>query len=336
MQSQPIWTLILAAGDGRRLQSLTTQGGIAVPKQFCSLSGGPSLLQDSVRRAKQLVPAQNVCAVVSAHHRQWWENPLSMLLAENIIVQPSNRGTAYGVLLPLLHIAKVAPNAVVLLMPADHYFQNESPLAHSMRAAVERATSHPREIVLLGMQPDRADSELGYVVPSETNTDVAASVARFVEKPPLDAARSLIARGALWNSFILAGTVDALLELYANRPSLAVREIREVIGQAWSQRNIPARLAALYRELAPADFSRDLLEGQESRLTVMRVPQCGWTDLGTPSRVAEVVSKLALQVLPVAQPQRDPTVINLADRHLWAVAQTRVNQSSAVAHGGRQ
>ena len=59
-----IWALVLAAGEGSRLRALTTHGGIAVPKQFCSLQGGPSLLQEAILRAEAVVPRQRIC-----HHR---------------------------------------------------------------------------------------------------------------------------------------------------------------------------------------------------------------------------------------------------------------------------
>src|SRR5262249_40118573 len=55
------WALVLAAGEGSRLRALTTHRGVAVPKQFCSLVGGPSLLEEAVLRAEAIVPRQRVC-----------------------------------------------------------------------------------------------------------------------------------------------------------------------------------------------------------------------------------------------------------------------------------
>jgi mannose-1-phosphate guanylyltransferase len=98
------WALVLAAGEGSRLRALTTTNGVAVPKQFCSLQGGPSLLQEALHRAEAVAPRTRICTIVAEQHRRWWQGPLWALPSQNIIVQPENRGTAAGLLLPLLHI----------------------------------------------------------------------------------------------------------------------------------------------------------------------------------------------------------------------------------------
>lgn len=102
---QNTWALVLAAGEGSRLRSLTTAAdGTAVPKQFCSLLGGPSLLQEALHRAQSIAPRERICTVVAEHHRRWWQRALWSVPAANVIAQPANRGTAIGILLPVLHI----------------------------------------------------------------------------------------------------------------------------------------------------------------------------------------------------------------------------------------
>ena len=94
------WVVILAAGDGTRLATLTRDAnGVVIPKQFCSLSGGPSLLAQTVRRASRVVAQQRICAVVAAQHSNYWLRDLSDIPDSNIIVQPHNCGTAHGVML---------------------------------------------------------------------------------------------------------------------------------------------------------------------------------------------------------------------------------------------
>ena len=115
------WALILAAGQGTRLSSLTTtKEGFAVPKQFCSLCGGASLLEETLSRAETVATRSHIVTVVAAEHRRWWEPTLWTLPGENIVVQPQNKGTATGLLLPLLHILRRDPNATVAVLPSDH------------------------------------------------------------------------------------------------------------------------------------------------------------------------------------------------------------------------
>jgi len=99
------WAIVLAAGDGTRLRSLTRDPiGRPVPKQFCSLFGESTLLQDALRRGLAIASRKRLCTVVAAQHAEWWQDPLWALPAANVIVQPDNRGTALGVLLSVLTV----------------------------------------------------------------------------------------------------------------------------------------------------------------------------------------------------------------------------------------
>src|SRR5262245_36185476 len=99
------WALILAGGEGSRLRSLTmTATGVAVPKQFCSFGGEASLLHDALSRAQTVTTPEHVCVVVAEHHRLWWQALDLRIPNQNVIEQPLNRGTATGILLPLLRI----------------------------------------------------------------------------------------------------------------------------------------------------------------------------------------------------------------------------------------
>jgi mannose-1-phosphate guanylyltransferase len=116
-------------------------------------------------------------------------------------------------------------------------------------------------------------------------------VERFVEKPSTADAAALAERGALWNSFVFAARGETLLTLYVRRqPAL----LDDMVGVVLSRRPAADRAEALrdlYARLESRDFSRDVLEGNESALVVLRAPACGWTDLGTPERLERCLSK---------------------------------------------
>ena len=117
----------------------------------------------------------------------------------------------------------------------------------------------------------------------------SAPVAEFVEKPALPQARELLMRGALWNSFIIAASAQALLALYRLRCEDVLTAMRAAVLRDSGAIGTGAATAALYRDLRPLDFSRDVLQGRTESLRVVRVPDCGWTDLGTPQRVASTL-----------------------------------------------
>jgi len=281
------WAIVLAGGDGRRLRPLTTSlSGISVPKQYCSLWGGSSLLEEAMVRASGIAPLRRTCTVVAAGHRRWWSTSLAQQPGESIIVQPQNRGTGIGVLLALLRLRERDPYANVVLLPADHYLRDEATMAASLQQLADLAAADTDHVYLLGAEPSAADAELGYIVPSDLRRDRPSGVKYFVEKPPLAEAASLLSRGALVNVFIFAGSVGALLGMF-----------KESYGNEMFTLSAPPRqggvdfghLTSIYEHLPVVDFSHDILAQQTAVLRVVPVPECGWTDLGTPERVAEVL-----------------------------------------------
>ncbi len=279
------WAIVLAAGDGSRLASLTAgNGGQVVPKQFCSLRGGRTLLGDALARALATTAAERVVSVVAEKHRPYWSDELDCLPPQNVVVQPHNRGTAIGVLLPLLAVLARDPAACIALLPSDHHVRDEAVLRIALLLALKYAEEHSETICMLGLSPDSANTEYGWILPEEGQSTLRR-VECFVEKPDPELANLLLQRGALWNSFLLAGTGRAFSNLYRRRQPALHSALSAALAVDADERG--EELLRVYDEFAPADFSRELMQGSEEHLRVLEVPPCGWTDLGTPTRVAE-------------------------------------------------
>jgi mannose-1-phosphate guanylyltransferase len=316
LASQQTWAIVLAGGEGNRLRELTTTpSGVAVPKQFCSLRGGACLLQDALTRAAGVAPVQRICAVVAVQHRRWWVAPLGYLPQQNVVVQPANRGTAFGILLPLLHVLARDPNAVVVLLPSDHYSLDEATMVRSVRQAADLAAANADALYVLGAEPSEPDTELGYIVPADRSRNKPSHVVRFVEKPDSGRALSLLDEGALWNVFILAGLARTVLRMYEKSLAAIIVAMRAALELGRARPAGPGALAELYEHLPAVDFSRDILEQHAAMLQVVPVPRCGWSDLGTPKRVVET-----LNALPRDFPNKDIArssmgYLNLAAQH---------------------
>lgn len=315
-----LWALVLAGGEGKRLRALTTEPcGTSVPKQYCSLRGERSLIEEAIDRGAALVDTERICAIVAAEHQRWWleSAALTRLLPANLIVQPRNRGTAVGILYATLKIAKNDPDAIVILLPSDHHVDDEGILRESLVAAL-RSMRHPNTgPLLLGLQPNSADTELGYIVPGARDPLGSHRVQRFVEKPSVSHAQWLIDSGGLWNMFIVVASVQRFVDLF--RPSWGA--LLTAMQALVSPRH-PGKLQPVggltfqdrYDLLPEVDFSRHVLAGQESVLRVMRVPPCGWSDLGTPLRVRETLRRLPPLEYAAAVSRRSD-YINLAAQH---------------------
>jgi mannose-1-phosphate guanylyltransferase len=319
---QRTWAIVLAAGDGTRLASLTTDAsGRSVPKQFCSLNGGRSLLEDALHRARRIVPRERLCAIVAADHRRYWQRALWTLPASNVVVQPRNRGTAHGILLAVLSILERDPLARIVFLPADHYVRDEEALTSSLRQTVTALTRDPEGLALVGIEPDEADPELGYILPGALRADGAREVATFIEKPEAAHARRLLARGALWNSFIFAASGPVLLGMLREKLPESVDAIATALARD-ARLGTNLALDDVYAHLESVDFSRSIVQGQETRLRVLAAPACGWSDLGTPARVAQTLKRIEqdrrerVATAPRAPAfASGPAFINLAAQH---------------------
>jgi len=281
------WAIVLAAGDGSRLRALTTDvDGRAIPKQFCSLNGNKSLLQGALARAERIAPREQTVVVVAAKHESWWRTQLKEIPPENVIVQPHNRGTAPGVLLPLVHVLARDASSRVTVLPSDHYVRDESALASSLRRALEGIKSRPADLILLGITPDGPETEYGWIVPASARAGDPVSVRAFVEKPSRSVAQRLLEGGGLWSSFLFVARGDALLARFERCLPRWVGALRVF------DPNANVTLERLYAGLDERDFSQEILQRDGVALRVLRVPACGWTDLGTPRRVVECLEGL--------------------------------------------
>lgn len=281
-RSGSLWVILLAAGEGSRVRDLTRdQDGVSVPKQFCALSGSQSMLHWAIRRAARLVPLERIVPVVAAQHRHLWKDEFAGIPQRNLAIQPHNRGTAVGILFPLVQILERDPDARVLVLPSDHYVGNEEILHGALIQALDSVEADPSRIVLVGMPPRESDPEYGWILPS-CSTGGVCRVGAFVEKPDSMTACTLMGRGGVLNSFIIAGKGESLQLLYLRSMPHLLHEF-----VAWRDSKVTGcpDLETLYQIVPTSDFSKDVLQRSCDYLSVVRAAACGWTDLGTPNRL---------------------------------------------------
>ncbi len=274
------WCVILAAGSGRRLASIT--GG--VPKQFWRRQREKSLLDDTVDRFAPLIPASQTLTVVDESHRAY-VNALALpeRLGE-IIYQPEERGTAAGVLLGVLSLMAKSPEAIVVLTPSDHGVRCPEVFRQGLRTAFDLIRHERSQVVLFGAEPDRAHGDYGWIAGDRApRLDVPVHVAEFVEKPPADHARALLEAGAVWSTMVVAARGSALVDLYARHLPDLYATLAPLISLEGADRR--RYLKAIYPTLSRHDFSGDLL-GVAHGLSLLVWPSTmGWSDLGTPERL---------------------------------------------------
>jgi len=275
------WAVVLAGGDGDRVSAITRDAeGRVVPKQFWCCGGQAPMVRWALARARLIAEAPRVLVVVREQHRACWEGALADVPRENILVQPANRGTAAGVMRALVEIqSRAITTAPVVLLPSDHYVADERVLHQALGVAIGNACHGDPPVVLLGIGPTGQEAGYGWVLPE--SPAVVARVRRFAEKPPAPQVRELIREGALINSLILAARAHVLLALIARVFPDTLRAFQRF---AREPEGAPA-VRRLYEALPSMDLSRDVLERSTAFLSVVRVPPCGWSDLGTLERL---------------------------------------------------
>jgi mannose-1-phosphate guanylyltransferase len=253
------------------------------PSNFSSLITRDPL-EDAVQRAHTLSSRETVGAVVSARGELRRHNAILQLPTESVFVQPDHRGTAYEVLLALLGVsARMSPETRIIFLPSDHVVSDEDVIATSLSCMADWMGRDPSMVYLLGAVPEGPHDQLGYIIPWYDTMHMATGVYEFVEEPDMRQARKLINAGGLWNTFIFGGTWSSLLDLYRPRFDAAISALRAALQTRSGVVDTNA-LRAIYDRLIPADFSRDLLVPQIDRLSVLRMPRCGWWPLKSPTR----------------------------------------------------
>lgn len=281
-----LWVVILAAGEGKRVRDLTRdRWGMPAPKQYSLIEGRSTFLDATLKRARKLAPPERIVAVVARQHRRWWASELADLPARNVISQPENRGTAAGILLPLLWITRRDSSARLVILPSDHGVASEETLLKAISGAVTSVPHSESEMVLLGVQPEGPETGYGWIVPHQGDDSLLRPVASFREKPDAATATSLLSQGGLLNSFILIAGGQFLLELFKTAMPQLWRAFQPFIQETRGTLSIEHDGFSSYESIPNLDFSRDLLERASDKLWVYPVPPCGWLDLGTPERL---------------------------------------------------
>jgi mannose-1-phosphate guanylyltransferase len=290
------WALILAGGEGRRLRSLTeTITGEPVPKQFCAVVGGETLLERTRRRAALAIPPARTLVVLTRRHERYYRSLVAAMPPHCAVVQPEDRGTGAAILYGLLRVASMAPMASVAILPSDHWVSNDAAYMRHVATAFDATRARPDLLVLLGIEATSADRDYGWIVPGPPIPETPlARVARFAEKPSASEAQALFERGGLWNSFVMVGRVTAFLAAIRRAtPEIeeAFAAVRAVLGTAGER----MAMRVLYGRLEPLNFSEHVLQSRPANLAVLPVGDVEWSDWGTPERVLDTLSALGVR-----------------------------------------
>ena len=277
-----------------RLRSLTRAiAGDDRPKQFCTIVGAQTLLEQTRQRVALTIPSEKTLVVVTKTHEIFYQPLAQSLPQQLLLVQPENKGTATAILYALLSVAAKSPKSIVAIFPSDHCFSDDRAFMSHVESAFVAVRARPEIVTLLGMAPDGPEVEYGWIEP---HASVLCSVPRVVsrvrgfwEKPTANLAWKLMERGCLWNSFVMVGHVDAFLKMTGRTLPKLYDSLVAVMRTAETAEELQA-LRDLYSRVPATNFSSEVLAMRPDDLGVLKVNGVGWIDLDDPTRV---IAKLA-------------------------------------------
>jgi len=286
--NQEVWGIILAGGEGKRLQLfIQARYGVDTPKQYCTFTGTRSMLRHTIDRAEMLIPPERLLTLVSSQHFQYINDQLDDRPSGTIIVQPIRRETGPAILYPLLHVYQRDPEAIVCLFPSDHFVLNEQTFMEHIEFSSEFVAGHPQSIILLGIKSRHPEGEYGWIVTREHIVDGAKrvyNITRFVEKPDAFTAWQLHQSGSLWNTMVVISKAKTLLNAFKMfSPTLyqAFWEIRNVLG---TSRETPV-VEEVFSRISSTNFSHSILEKNPGGLQTVTVRGAYWSDWGDAARI---------------------------------------------------
>lgn len=292
------WGLILSGGEGIRLQPFITKlYGMKRAKQYCSIVGNRSMLHHTLDRMKLLIPFRQILTIVGHDGLEFVKKQLKDQPIETIIVQPCRRETAVGILLPLLHIDRHDPQALVTIFPSDQFILEENKFMRHIENAFRHLGNSEHSIILLGILPSHAEAEYGWIEKGEviscTQNTKMYRVDRFWEKPDRLTAESLFHKKCLWNSFVMVSSVKTLLMQFQK----LMPEVFDQLSNTVSLYNPVEResiLNEIYPSLPSVNFSKTILENCTDQLCVLEISDIYWSDWGSESRILRDVERLNL------------------------------------------
>jgi mannose-1-phosphate guanylyltransferase len=287
-----VFGVIIAGGVGTRFWPRSREKS---PKQFLEILGKGTMIQNTMGRLQGFVDARNTFVVTNRIQKNHVLKQLPSVPEENIIVEPVGRNTAPCIGLAALHVRAIDPEAVMVVLPADHVIKDSEEFQRILAVAVETAYSSS-SLITIGIKPTHPETGYGYIQifneKGEHNPYFAKGVLKvktFAEKPNLQTAERFMESGDfLWNSGMFVWRADAILQqIQRCLPDLGaeLNKIAEVVG---TQQYQPT-LEKVYGLIRGISIDYGVMEKSGE---VYVIPgEFGWNDIGSWSEVHRASGK---------------------------------------------
>ena len=271
--------VIMAGGSGTRFWPNSRRNR---PKQLLNIEGRKPMIRATLERIAPIIPFDRIMVVTGSSHADEIKEQLPELNDAQILVEPMGRDTAPCIALAAYEVAKQDPDAVMVVLPADHLIRKENEFRETLGVAVDTVVQGEC-LLTFGIVPNRPETGYGYIKIGDpisgSGPRTVFKVARFVEKPGRTTAESYLASGNyVWNSGMFvwkAADIVTALERHLPRLSHAIREISDMLGGTEEARAVKQA----YERIEAISIDRGVMEKAEN---VVCLPiDVDWNDVGS-------------------------------------------------------
>ncbi len=275
-----IYAVIMAGGSGTRFWPQSTKN---LPKQFLSLFGQGTMIQNTAKRIEPIIPQENILVVTNSGYVDIVKEQLPNVPVENIVGEPVAKNTAPCVAIAAEMLYRKDPDAVMVVLPADHHITEPEKFNAYLKTAIEKAKQE-QCLVTLGINPDRPETGYGYIQANRAEAESVSGnnvqrVEAFTEKPDLETAKQFLDEGNyFWNSGMFIWTAKSILSEFEQHLPKMFEHVKEAGASLYTGNHTEA-IDAFYRACESVSIDYGIMEHAKN---VFVVPgEFGWNDVGS-------------------------------------------------------
>lgn len=279
MLNDDCYAVVMAGGAGTRLWPLSRQD---TPKHFLKLFDGKSLIELTIEKLKDLIPADRIIVLTSIKYQALARQTLPHLPPENFIYEPCIRDTASAIGLAATVLKHRCETATMIVLTADQIIEPAAQFNTAVAHACDFLAKHPGMLIAFGVEAASPNTLVGWQQLGDSlgfaDGEVRKIVA-FTEKPELDIAQRFMDDGGYcWNSGQFAWKAETILNEIATHLPEAATLLKE-IGAAWNTERQNQELSDVFPKMPTGSIDYQVMQKTNNACSIL-LP-CSWEDMGT-------------------------------------------------------
>ncbi len=278
------YAVIMAGGTGSRLWPLSRKDK---PKQFHKFtSSDKTMIQETYDRVSRLVQKENILVSTTESYKSLVKEQLPEIKDEQLIIEPTARGTAPAIALVAKFVFDLNPKAVVATIASDHAIKNVEEFVASVATAFSTIENHPDKLMTVGIKPSFADTGLGYIKIGKeflnSNSRRVFFAESFKEKPDQKTAEEYVSGWEyLWNAGYFIFSARTFME-WTEKLTSKIFEALEIIGKEWKKTGgkINQAIDEAYKNLENDAVEFAIVEKLDPETRLVIPTELKWSDVG--------------------------------------------------------